>query len=528
MSESQETGTVQPMIEDTLSSAWQKSILPPIPNTSLQTGHSNSLSPGANIDGFQTLDPPPDSNSNRRALGPILDSDSRVMVDCFPQSLSGHRVMKPAAPSLVARTSSALPVFVGARRRPAGLTDRSNPAQPNLKLIQKFLDPFIPNLVEILAFWKSDPVLAQERRPDERFIWNLASEALFSELRLCPGIYTIAAVLLNVGGRPSTLLFNNAGQLGFAVSVAFAMGLNRDPSSWDIPEQEKKLRRRVWWALLIHDRWSSFSCGTPPRIRSCQSNLPLPNLTLLSVSEPSEQQKAEVYAALASLTEVLYYYLEEIHQLLSPTVSSSTPLDNRARSWPETITGRIRRIVLRGLDMDTPGAANLRLAFLSIQFLHYRISLERSRCDDGEASSNRVKEIYIQTRRAAEDIVVFLEELSLVQLQDFWMPELASTLCFVMAFLIRATIEWEVVYAESTEIGALNLARTLIQTLRTHKQNGSWDIGYSCLEQYSELLEWLILQDASTGVSDVNFDTLDAFITDGGLQDALLFPMIFD
>lgn len=106
-----------------------------------------------------------------------------------------------------------------------------------------------------LVFWTSDPMLAGQRRPDQRFIWNLANEALYSELRLYPSIHTLAAILINVGGRPSTLVFNNAGQLGFATSIAFTLGLNRDPSGWDIPEHEKSLRRRVWWALLIHDRW---------------------------------------------------------------------------------------------------------------------------------------------------------------------------------------------------------------------------------------------------------------------------------
>lgn len=107
-----------------------------------------------------------------------------------------------------------------------------------------------------LTYWASDPILASQHCPDQRFIWNLANEALYEELRLGPDIHTIAAVLLNVGGRPTSLVFNNVGQLGFALSVAFTLGLNRDPSGWDIPNEEKSFRIRLWLSLLLHDRWS--------------------------------------------------------------------------------------------------------------------------------------------------------------------------------------------------------------------------------------------------------------------------------
>ncbi len=106
-----------------------------------------------------------------------------------------------------------------------------------------------------MTFWKSDPVLCEQRRPDVRFVWNIASEALYSELRLSPSILTIAAILLNISGRPTSLVFNNAGQLGFAISLAYTLGLNRDPSTWDIPEHEKQLRRNTWHGLLLYDRW---------------------------------------------------------------------------------------------------------------------------------------------------------------------------------------------------------------------------------------------------------------------------------
>lgn len=104
-------------------------------------------------------------------------------------------------------------------------------------------------------YWRFSEDLARYRALDNRFIWNLANEVLYSELHLSPGISTVTAILLNVGGRPTTSLIGNGVQLGAAVSLAHSLGLNRNPSSWDIPASEKFLRMKIWWSLLIHDKW---------------------------------------------------------------------------------------------------------------------------------------------------------------------------------------------------------------------------------------------------------------------------------
>lgn len=106
-----------------------------------------------------------------------------------------------------------------------------------------------------LIYWRHDPELSHHYPPDGRFIWNLALEALYSELHLSPGMPCIVAILLNVGGRPTTSMMGNGILLGSAISLAHCLGLNRNPASWDIPKQEKTLRIRIWWCLVIHDRW---------------------------------------------------------------------------------------------------------------------------------------------------------------------------------------------------------------------------------------------------------------------------------
>lgn len=65
----------------------------------------------------------------------------------------------------------------------------------------------------------------------------------------------ITAILLNIGGRPTTSLIGNGVLLGSAISMAHSLGLNQNPLPWNIAQSEKHLRMKIWWALLIQDRW---------------------------------------------------------------------------------------------------------------------------------------------------------------------------------------------------------------------------------------------------------------------------------
>ena len=106
-----------------------------------------------------------------------------------------------------------------------------------------------------LIYWTSSRKPCSGRTFDIRFIWNQANEAMHSELFLSPGISTIMSIIINVCGRPSTSMFGNGGMVGTAVALSNALGLNRDPSGWGISPLEKSLRIRIWWLVIIHDRW---------------------------------------------------------------------------------------------------------------------------------------------------------------------------------------------------------------------------------------------------------------------------------
>lgn len=105
-----------------------------------------------------------------------------------------------------------------------------------------------------LVYWRHTPKLASHPKPDVRYAVNLTVSALHEEFS-APGLSTISCALIDLTGRPIFSMTGNAISCGRLVSLAHCLGLNRDPSNWKLPQSEKDHRVRLWWGVVIHDRW---------------------------------------------------------------------------------------------------------------------------------------------------------------------------------------------------------------------------------------------------------------------------------
>ncbi|KAE8153751.1 fungal-specific transcription factor domain-containing protein [Aspergillus avenaceus] len=282
-----------------------------------------------------------------------------------------------------------------------------------------------------LVYWGSSARMCSGRIPDIRFIWNQANEALHSELFLSPGISTVLSIIINVCGRPSTSMFGNGGMVGTAVALSNALGLNRDPSIWNISPLEKRLRIRIWWLVVIHDRWCSLAYGTPLQVHRAQYDVPFPTVDDLS-----------------------------------------------------SLTDDVRRIVLRGTNLDIPGAANFRLAYLAVKMLLRRIQLNLNRSAPHVEDDN-ASPYYSYAQSAAEDIVYLVQELREPHLHGFWIPAHAFSLTSATMFLLRCGLR----RTDQNRNTPLKIARDMIDTLRAHRRDFDWDLADNCLECCGELVE---------------------------------------
>ncbi|TEA20484.1 putative transcriptional regulatory protein [Colletotrichum sidae] len=545
----------------------------------------------------------PEDEDNSHIIGPAVTNDTQVLADYLSSEPSIHermiRVVKPRPGMQVGGQTAMSPmssmsgirkpvIFTAVRKRPYGLAPRQTAPLQKYQIVEKMLEPWTSTLIDLyfqkvnicfplldevsfkhqfstardrispallsvlyahsMIFWKNSPNLPSEYCPDSRFIWNQATETLFSELHISPGISTIIAIILNVGGRPTTSMIMNEIQLGAAVSLAQSLGLNRDPTDWNISMPEKCLRMKIWWALVVHDKWSAFTLpslsqlminssarlslayGTPPQIKRFQYDVPDPTPEYLTGADATETQTsaAAVFTALVTLTGVLDKYLEFVYDLNQSHDNdggrTTLGLELSLGQWEDSLPDDVRRVITRGTNLHIPGAANLRLAYLSTKLLRRRIELDIEKQEDaapGDALTNR----YIQVRRAAEEIVHLAQELEEAHLGDFWLPVSAFAFTSAITFLLRCALETENTAAGLAQSASLKLAKTLIDSLQSHQRRSGWDLGDLCLAQYAEVVEKLVAAD-SPSATVPEFQQL-MMSTDVPMIDEL-FPNLWD
>ncbi|KAI3528316.1 fungal specific transcription factor domain-containing protein [Colletotrichum filicis] len=463
-------------------------------------------------------------------------------------------------------------VFTTVRKQPIGLPDDRNPAFLKCQMIEKLLEPMLPDVVQLffekpnrcfplldrqsfekrfaedrrhispallaslyahtMTYWAQSPELVTQHRPDTRFIWNQANDALYSEMHLSPGISTLLAILLNIAGRPLTSIIGNGLQLGSAISLAHSLGLNRDSSDWDIPEAEKLLRTKIWWAIFVYDKWSSLAYGTPPQLRSGQHDVALPTVEQLcgSAPNPVDHEATSVYLAFVALSRFLDRYLERIYDLEKTSTTGPWDLEVLLTQWEDSLDNNIRRRIIRGGEsLDIPGSANLRLAYLYIRLLLRKWELDAEKAANADHTSSIPMRCYLEVRRAAEEIVLLVQELKDPQLGDYWLPLLTFAFTSTTKFLLRCALETENTVSGLAQSMSLKLARDLINALQIHRQK-AWDVGDLCIAQYSEVIEKLATSTSSAEFSEqpVDMPELQEFVSTSVPDIDELFPSLWD
>ncbi|KAJ5528295.1 hypothetical protein N7513_012454 [Penicillium frequentans] len=464
-------------------------------------------------------------DNSSHIVSPAIADDNEILESYLSAVPVTRRCLVPTSPS---SNRPLRPVrFNIVPRRPLGITANQSLAASKCEIIEKYLDPDIDEHLELffrkanicfplfdenlfrsaynshkgkmssallcnlyansLIYWKDSHKLRAGRTPDIRFIWNQANEALHSELFLSPGISTVMSIILNVCGRPSTSMFGNGGMVGTAVALSNALGLNRDPSSWSISPLEKSLRIRIWWLVVLHDRWFSLAYGTPLQVHRAQYDVPLPLVSDICSVDASSYQRAAatIFIALLGLTDVLARYLEHVYSVSKDSTSelSAFDLEQLLSGWEESLTGHVRLLILRGTDLDGPGAANLRLAYLAVKLLLRRIQLDLNK-------SHVQVEItgfpfYMQAQRAAEDIAHLVREMNESQLRGFWIPVHAFSINSATMFLLRSGLR----IRGQAHNNPLGTAKDMITALQAHRQNFGWDLADDCLAHCSDLVE---------------------------------------
>lgn len=176
------------------------------------------------------------------------------------------------------------------------------------------------------------------------------------------------------------------------VAISQILGLNAEPSSWTaIPVWERRLRKRLWWAVWVTERWTSFGEGMashlPPEGSSVQ---PLVTDDLTD-DDDAHLDTSHHFVYLVALTHILCDIVSQYFTMQASTRSTedvpnaleaARVFRARLRIWQQSLPEWVQDDWQRDRgwldDSATPGlngSASLRLAFLTVQLAIFRALL---------------------------------------------------------------------------------------------------------------------------------------------------------
>ncbi|KAL2371790.1 C6 transcription factor [Blastomyces gilchristii SLH14081] len=463
-------------------------------------------------------------------VGPVAAEDAQV-IERFMPSESSKKRSDAKAPYNVYSNDPKKPIlYTTVSRRRQGLRTTGIPGESQKEILEQILGPFKHDLVKIfldrinssflifdetsflesnrtdngslppalmcqvyaqsLIYWDQSRVLAPHPKPDIRYAVNLAVAALHEEFS-APGLSTLSASLIDLTGRPIFSMTGNAINSGRTVALSHSLGLNRDPSCWKLSRAEKHQRIRLWWGVLIHDRWASHGHGVPPQINKNQYDVPLPTVqVLIPQGSPSQQRikSAECYIALCQLTETLGDLLPLIYGLQPKSQNETSKTLRKLRtnldSWEDSLPEWLKS---SPADSPTPvsGSSSLYLAWLTLKMLICRVELQEINNSDNPTNPEGRQYFQTECRRAAEDVVEFMISLKRSNFDEFWLPYSAYHLTSTATLLVRCALETSDSDIARSCLSKVDVLRDALYRARVEYD---WDLADMCLDHCERIL----------------------------------------
>ncbi|KAH7080662.1 C6 transcription factor-like protein [Paraphoma chrysanthemicola] len=325
--------------------------------------------------------------------------------------------------------------------------------------------------------WSRSDTLKMHPRPDSYYVWNKAISATLEDF-LSPGMPTIQAAVLDQIGRPSVSIVGNITLCGRTISLAQTFGLHRDPSKWDITENEKSIRIRLWWCCLISDHWSSIAYGAPPHISKGYYDVPRPTVSSLISPKSTAQQKhaTTCFIHMCELTELLGDILPLVYQINPDRDELSRKVDRFKGELNELETRLPEWLPLP----NRAGSSMLWLCFLSVRLILARITF-RSAILEGDSILGRAR--MDQLRIASSAVLDYILSLGDAQFQDFWLPYATQILVHAITVSLRCTVETQDPEVRNTSVARL---QRVVAHMQHARDNDDWDIAIYVLERCAE------------------------------------------
>jgi hypothetical protein len=309
---------------------------------------------------------------------------------------------------------------------------------------QEFSPPILAAMYLLgLSWWSYAPHLPQDRKPNAERLEQLAIES-FQEAIKRPKLSTVQAGLLLLQKQRKQGTWPFLSQL---VGIAQDLGLHLDCREWKIPRWEKKLRRRLAWAVWVQDKWNALLDSRPSHLNDPDNWLVAPLTEDDFPDKESEQSEVEgssdvtngrlVFLNMIKLTQIVDDILSVLCSLKSVQrltnilriVEAVRPIQEKLRQWSSSLPEDIRMSSLKSRTFSSNGY--LYLAYLSVEITIHRRIIH-------SLNSSTPSGLVLLCRNAARERLIaaldFVRHLRPEHVQAFWFSSTTSNLVLVGSF----------------------------------------------------------------------------------------------
>lgn len=307
-----------------------------------------------------------------------------------------------------------------------------------------------------LPFMLYDDLLATtlvHSPPPVHQLFRISWIAVTQELHT-PRLATLQACLLLLQRAPTNRYTTDTpwktSLVGWTVSLAQILGLTRECGDWtSIPQWEMCLRRRLWYAVFIMDKWASLGAGMPSHIR--MEDFDVFPLTDADLEPPSLEPNSNVipgflepesdnhhFRLLSELTMILNDIMDSYYSLRATQRTSkdftlslelARPLRSRLKAWNSSLPPALalrqpERVDSRGMACLS-GNPSLSLAYIVATMTLFRAllrpldNLTSVEEEDHGIVGSRLA-VRAGAKECAKEVVEFVENLGRGALDAFW------------------------------------------------------------------------------------------------------------
>ncbi|KAI1342307.1 fungal-specific transcription factor domain-containing protein [Xylariaceae sp. FL0016] len=244
-------------------------------------------------------------------------------------------------------------------------------------------------------------------------------------------------------------------EIGSLVGMAHELGLNVDPSEWQISQTQRSRRIRIAWTLFIFDKWAALGLGRPSYISRDDWSVPVASEGDLPESDPSHQWDTPassrlLFVAMTKLTLILAELLQKFYTIKAMSAMRSKDPEDLLRIvkhfeehlhlFFDEYFVPLRILTNEESILDSTGTVEL--AYHTLQVVLYRAVLRHLPLE-------HAAQVRQSARAALLAATSFLSSLQVARLRAFWWSPIsrinfAIVGSFMFSMLLSSTDDTEI------------------------------------------------------------------------------------